>query len=124
MPVRLEQASLSGVHAVIDGEGGRYDVWVPLVGRHQAQNAATAIAAVEALGALGIRVPRDTVRAALGAVRWPARLEVVDTRPYTIVDAGHNPASMLALRDTLRELLGGRRLALLSGCSRRRTTTR
>ncbi|HLN12425.1 MAG TPA: folylpolyglutamate synthase/dihydrofolate synthase family protein [bacterium] len=115
VPVRLEEASLSGVHAVIDGEGGRYDVRVPLVGRHQAQNAATAIAAVEALGGVGIRVPRDTVRAALGAVRWPARLEVVDTRPYTIVDAGHNPASMLALRDTLRELLGGRRLVLLFG---------
>ena len=42
-------------------------------------------------------------------------MEVVDTRPYTIVDAGHNPASMLALRDTLRELLGGRRLVLLFG---------
>lgn len=113
--VRLEDASLSGVHAVIDSAGGRYDVRLPLVGRHQAQNAATAIAAVEALGTVGITVPRDTIVSALGQVRWPARVEVVDTRPYTIVDAGHNPASVLALRDTLRELLGGRRLVLLFG---------
>jgi len=113
--VRLEEASLSGVHAVIDGTGGRYDVRIPLIGRHQAQNAATAIAAVEALGDLGVPVPPEVVCAALGAVRWPARVELVSTRPYTIIDAGHNPASMTALRDTLRELLGGRRLVLLFG---------
>ena len=92
--VRLEEASLSGVHAVIDGTGGRYDVRIPLIGRHQAQNAATAIAAVEALGDLGVPVPPEVVCAALGAVRWPARVELVSTRPYTIIDAGHNPASM------------------------------
>ena len=45
----------------------------------------------------------------------PPWSELVSTRPYTIVDAGHNPASMTALRDTLAELLGGRRLVLLFG---------
>jgi len=55
------------------------------------------------------------VRRGLAAVRWPARVELIDTRPYTIVDMGHNPASMAALRETLQELLGGRRLVLVFG---------
>ena len=113
--VRLLEASLGGVHAEIETGGDRYDVRVPLIGRHQALNAATAIAAAEALRDRGIAVPRETIRAALAGVRWPARVELVSTRPYTIVDAGHNPASMTALRDTLAELLGGRRLVLLFG---------
>lgn len=48
-------------------------------------------------------------------MRWPARVELIGTRPYTIIDVGHNPASMAALRDTLQELLGGRRLVLVFG---------
>ena len=55
------------------------------------------------------------VRRGLAAVRWPARVELIETRPYTIVDMGHNPASMAALRETLQELLGGRRLVLVFG---------
>jgi len=111
----LHEASLHGVHVAIDGLRGRYDVRVPLLGRHQAQNAATAVAAVELLAETGIAAGADAIRSGLRALRWPARVELVDTRPYTIVDAGHNPASMTALRDTLQELLGNRRLVLLFG---------
>jgi len=85
------------------------------LGRHQAANAATAIAAIELLAERSTPVGADAVRRGLAAVRWPARVELVDTRPYTIIDAGHNPASMMALRDALQELLGGRRLILVFG---------
>jgi dihydrofolate synthase/folylpolyglutamate synthase len=113
--VTLHEASLEGVHVTIDGRRGRYEARVPLLGRHQAQNAATAVAAVEFLADVGVEVHPDAVRRGLAAVRWPARVELVGTHPYTIVDAGHNPASMAALRETLRELLGHRRLVLLFG---------
>jgi len=113
--VTVGESSLEGVRAEIQGLRGRYDVRVPLLGRHQGVNAATAITAVELLAEDGIPVPPEAVRRGLAAVRWPARVELVGTRPYTIVDAGHNPASMAALRDTLAELLGGRRLVLVFG---------
>jgi len=113
--VQLHETSLSGLRATVHGLRGRYDVTVPLLGRHQAQNVATAVAAVEVLAEEGIAVGGAAVRAGLAAVRWPGRVELVGTRPYTIVDAGHNPASMMALRETLLELLGGRRLVLLFG---------
>ncbi|HLY23005.1 MAG TPA: folylpolyglutamate synthase/dihydrofolate synthase family protein [bacterium] len=108
----IVSSSLDGVAARIRGRRGTYDVAIPLLGRHQAVNAAAAVAAAEELvPALGA----DAVRAGIAGVRWPARVELVARRPYTIVDVGHNPASMAALCATLGELLGGRRLVVAFG---------
>ena len=112
---RIEAVSLAGVRATIRGLRGTYPIRLPLLGRHQGVNAATAIAAVELLADRVGPVSAGAVRRGLAAVRWPARVELIDTRPYTIVDMGHNPASMAALRETLQELLGGRRLVLVFG---------
>ena len=112
---RIEAVSLAGVRATIRGLRGTYPIRLPLLGRHQGVNAATAIAAVELLADRVGPVSAGAVRRGLAAVRWPARVELLDTRPYTIVDMGHNPASMAALRETLQELLGGRRLVLVFG---------
>jgi len=108
----IVSSSLDGVAARIRGRRGTYDVAIPLLGRHQAVNAAAAVAAAEELvPALG----PGAVRAGIAGVRWPARVELVARRPYTIVDVGHNPASMAALCATLGELLGGRRLVVAFG---------
>jgi dihydrofolate synthase/folylpolyglutamate synthase len=113
--VRLEASSLEGVRAIVRGLRDTYSIRVPLLGRHQAVNAATAIGAVEQLADESIPVGADAIRRGLATVRWPARVELIDTAPYTIIDVGHNPASMAALRDALQELLGGRRLVLVFG---------
>lgn len=113
--VLLHRSSLDGVEATLRGLRGTYPVRVPLLGRHQAANAATAVAAVELLAEHDLAVSPEAVQRGLAAVRWPARVELVDTRPYTVVDVGHNPASMTALCATLTELLGGRRLVLVFG---------
>ena len=112
---RIEAVSLAGVRATIRGLRGTYPIRLPLLGRHQGVNAATAIAAVELLADRVGPVSAGAVRRGLATVRWPARVELIETRPYTIVDMGHNPASMAALRETLQELLGGRRLVLVFG---------
>lgn len=113
--VAMRASSFDGVRAEIRGLRGSYDVWVPMLGRHQAINGATAIAAVELLAECGPVAGPDAVRRGLAAVRWPARVELIGSRPYTVVDVGHNPASMAALRETLQDLLPGRRLVLVFG---------
>jgi dihydrofolate synthase/folylpolyglutamate synthase len=112
---RVEDSSLRGVQATVRGLQETYPIRVPLLGRHQAVNAATAIAAVELLRDHSVKVDPAAVRRGLAAVRWPARVELIGTAPYTIIDVGHNPASMGALRDTLQQLLGGRRVILVFG---------
>ncbi len=83
---------------------GSYDeVFLPLYGAHQAHNATTAITAVEAF--LGEEpLDDDVVRAALGEVSSPGRLEVIRRSPTILLDAAHNPhgaeASAAALADS------------------------
>ena len=86
---------------------------MPLVGAHQIVNAATGIAALEALAERGFSVARDAVAAGLAALSWPARVEVVREHPYVVVDVAHNPASLAALRETLETLFPSRRIILV-----------
>ncbi|HEV3299618.1 MAG TPA: folylpolyglutamate synthase/dihydrofolate synthase family protein [Planctomycetaceae bacterium] len=74
---------------------------VPLRGDHQADNAALAVAAATLWPQFGPRVSDSTVYAGLSSVRWPARIEVLGTRPTVVVDAAHNWASTGALLGTL-----------------------
>ena len=79
-------------------------VYLPLLGRHQAENALTALAAVEAfLGPRGRLPSPEAVRRALAQVRSPGRLETLRTDPHVLVDASHNPAGMAVSTAALRE---------------------
>jgi len=70
---------------------GRYvDVFVPLHGRHQGDNASAAIAAVEAF--FGHALDRNILEEGLNSVVMPGRFEVVHHQPLVIIDGAHNPA--------------------------------
>ena len=89
--------SLQGLH-------GRYDdVFLPLHGAHQAQNAATALAAVEAFLS-DEPLDEELIRATFAQVTSPGRLEVVRRSPTVLLDAAHNPhgatATAAALQDS------------------------
>jgi dihydrofolate synthase/folylpolyglutamate synthase len=98
----------------LQGLGGRYDeIFVPLHGAHQAQNAACALAAVEAFfGAGAATGPLDVeiVRSAFAGVRSPGRLEAVRSAPTILVDAAHNPHGMAASLAALDDSFTFRRL--------------
>jgi dihydrofolate synthase/folylpolyglutamate synthase len=84
-----------------------------LLGRHQAANAAVALATLDELQRQGWRISESAIRAGLASVRWPARVEVVGRRPTVIIDAGHNVASIAALLATLDESFSARRRILV-----------
>jgi dihydrofolate synthase / folylpolyglutamate synthase len=102
----------------LQGLSGEYDeIYLPLHGAHQAQNAAVALAAVEAfLGAGAERsLDPERVRAGFAAVTSPGRLERVRTAPAILLDAAHNPAGMTATVTALREEFDFRRLIAVVG---------
>jgi len=72
-----------------------------LEGRHQLNNAACALALLEAAAPHGITVTAEAVREGLRVVNWAGRLEVVDRRPTILLDGAHNPAAATALADYL-----------------------
>jgi dihydrofolate synthase/folylpolyglutamate synthase len=108
------QLGVGGQVLVLQGLAGVYDeIYLPLHGAHQAENAACALAAVEAFfGATASTAPidLDVVRAAFAAVRSPGRLETVQTQPTVLVDAAHNPAGMVATVAAIEEAFAFRRL--------------
>jgi dihydrofolate synthase/folylpolyglutamate synthase len=80
-----------------------YNIKLPLLGKHQLDNAAAAVLTVEALSDAGIPIGEEAIRTGLEAVKWPARIEAIKRRPLVIVDAAHTADSARRLRDTLDE---------------------
>lgn len=79
------------------------DVALPLLGEHQGQNAAVALASFDALAELGVaEVGPEAVTRGFAQLTWPARVEILGTSPTLVVDGAHNVASAAALADTLR----------------------
>ena len=87
---------LQGLRAAYD------EVFLPLYGAHQAQNAAVALAAVEAF--LGPEpLGAELVHAAFESVTSPGRLEIVRRSPTIVLDSAHNPHGARAVADALED---------------------
>jgi dihydrofolate synthase / folylpolyglutamate synthase len=98
--VTSRRVAVGGQRLTLQGLGGVYDdVFLPLHGAHQAENAALALAAVEAFFGAGRERQLDVVGVQDGfaAVASPGRLERVGTNPTVLVDAAHNPHGAAAL---------------------------
>ncbi|HZN74907.1 MAG TPA: folylpolyglutamate synthase/dihydrofolate synthase family protein [Micromonosporaceae bacterium] len=105
--------AVGGQVLTLQGLGGTYDeVYLPLHGAHQAQNAAVALAAVEAFLGAGKdrRLDPEVVRAGFAAATSPGRLERVRSSPTILLDAAHNPHGMNATVAALEEDFTFRRL--------------
>lgn len=83
-------------------------------GRHQAENAALALACVRRLGVHGDDALRGAAERALPAARLPARIEVLSREPCVVVDAAHTAASVRALTAVLARLRRGETRLVLS----------
>jgi dihydrofolate synthase / folylpolyglutamate synthase len=80
----------------------RYDdVFLPLHGAHQGDNAACALAAVEAFFAAVVEP--DLVLEGMASATSPGRMEVMGRHPLCVLDGAHNPAGARAAAETLDE---------------------
>ena len=97
--------AVGGQQLTLQGLGGEYtDIFLPLSGEHQANNAAGALAAVEAFfgAGSGRMLDIDTVREGFASVESPGRLERVRATPTVFIDAAHNPHGARALGRALQ----------------------
>jgi dihydrofolate synthase/folylpolyglutamate synthase len=95
-----------------------------LRGRHQIDNAMTAIRLLEELSARRLfNVPPDAIRLAVEDVTWPGRLEVFRAGSQEVlIDGAHNAAGARALVNYLRETYG-RRVPMIVGVMRDKDVT-
>ena len=84
----------------IQGVQGDYDeIFLPLYGDHQGNNAAVALAAVEVFA--GVKLDTELVQDAFSKVSSPGRCEIVYKDPTVIIDAAHNPHGAGAIATTI-----------------------
>ncbi|MBT2552384.1 folylpolyglutamate synthase/dihydrofolate synthase family protein [Arthrobacter sp. ISL-5] len=115
--VESRQVAVGGQVVTIQGIAGRYpELMVPLHGAHQAENAAVAIAALEAfLGGGDKELDAEVLQEAFATVTSPGRLEVVRTAPTIIVDAAHNPAGIRVSAEAIKEAFSFSKLVVVVG---------
>ncbi len=105
--------AVGGQQLTLRGLGGEYtDIFLPLAGAHQADNAAVALAAVEAFfgASAGRSLDIDTIREGFAQVQSPGRLERLRSAPAVFIDAAHNPHGAAALGAALDRDFDFRRL--------------
>ncbi|XVV14127.1 bifunctional folylpolyglutamate synthase/dihydrofolate synthase [Actinoplanes sp. CA-131856] len=105
--------AVGGQVLTLQGLGGVYDeIFLPLFGAHQAQNAAMALAAVEVFLGAGKdkQLEIDLVREGFAQVDSPGRLERVRSAPAILLDGAHNPHGMAATVTALEEEFAFRHL--------------
>lgn len=113
---RESRRGLDGQYLDISGPGWEYrDLFLPLLGRHQQINAATAVAAVEALKERNIVRTGCSVEQGIAGTIWPGRLETVHRKPTVIIDVAHNYDGAVSLRRALDEYYPGKRRVLVLG---------
>jgi dihydrofolate synthase / folylpolyglutamate synthase len=91
---------------------------LPLLGAHQAHNAAVALASLDVLAECGLEVGPEAVARGFAALRWPARVEVLGESPWFVIDGAHNPASAEALAEALLSCFPPTRRTLVFGTTR------
>lgn len=84
---------------------------IKLLGRHQIENAALALATIEVLRLRNIFISEKAIREGLENTFWPGRLEIqrltVNSKQLTVIlDGAHNSAGMKILKDSLIQLKG------------------
>lgn len=98
-----------GIHGTWKGMQTR------LLGRHQVDNAALALAASELLIPHAPLLNEEKIRQGLQSTVWAGRLEIVSQTPLTLVDGAHNLMSIHTLSAYLKEAFNGKKITLVTG---------
>lgn len=99
----------------LHGLGGTRELRTPMLGAHQVENAATAVAAIEALRERGHEISESAVFDGIARTRLPGRMEVMGQRPLIVADGAHNGESAETLAQTLKDYFHWRRCFLVIG---------
>ena len=86
------------------------DIYIRLLGKHQIENAMTAIEAARMLG-----ISEDNIFKGLEKARWTGRFEVLSEEPLIIVDGAHNADAAKRLAENIELYLSGKKITAIMG---------
>lgn len=112
-----KRVCFQGMHQefLIQGSFKEYTVKTSLLGQHQGENIAVAIAVIERLQMSGVYIADNDIVEGIAATSHPGRMEIVSESPLILLDGAHNPAGMNMLVETLKQDFSAYRLILVLG---------
>ncbi len=127
--LRQQDSSIDGQTFDVETPNESYpNLFLPLLGGHQAINAATAIACIERVKqvekteisvtkktGVSYSISKASVYDGLKKLRWPGRIQVVNQTPFIVLDGAHSPASAEALCKTIHEVFRYEHLVFVVG---------
>jgi dihydrofolate synthase/folylpolyglutamate synthase len=128
-PVGMPERQYTFRAGAFDSERQYFDLTAPareyrdlelrLLGEHQLENAAAAVALAEVLrDRTGLAITEEAIRRGLREAHWPARLQTVRRAPWVVVDGAHNADSIARMLVALRRHFAFERLVLVVGLLR------
>jgi dihydrofolate synthase/folylpolyglutamate synthase len=112
---RCLYVSKGGQSFEVKGLKGEYQLFLPLLGEHQLENAAAAIATLEQLN--DPKITPQSIAKGLSKVSWEGRLQILQEKPLIIVDGAHNAYSAQRLREAILRHFPFQKLLLIMGAS-------
>ncbi len=98
-------------------ERGWTQLRIPLLGRHQVENACTAYAALRELEKMGLTIGDEAVYDGFSQVAWQGRFEILTRDPFIVLDSAHNRDSAAKLRAAVDDYFPGADVVLVFGAS-------
>ena len=114
---------LGGQAFRLDGPRGALHLRLPLLGQHQIENAATAVACADALTERGLPIGNEAIEKGLASVSWPGRMEILSRHPVVVADGAHSRDAARRLRESLTDYLSCDRAFLIVGMSANKDVT-
>jgi dihydrofolate synthase/folylpolyglutamate synthase len=108
------QKMIIALSAAERSRSAHVELFIPLLGSHQIENAAIAYAALKTSGLI---ISNEAIQKGFSEVKWRARFEIVQRDPPVIFDSAHNQDSFIKLRNTLEEHFPGKMVTLIFGAS-------
>lgn len=116
---KSEEISLSVESASLEGSrfiAGELELFLPLAGEHQIENALTALSVLFYLRSKKLlSISDEAIIDGLAAAKNPARLELLSQTPVVLLDGAHNPDGMRALSAAVRKFLSGTPVTCVAG---------
>lgn len=117
--VKSESVKINVISETLEGSDFEYNgrkIHLNLAGKHQLENAKTALAAIESVRQRGLlNITDDDISVGFSKAVNPARFELLSKNPVVILDGAHNPNGIEALKNAVRNFLDGERITCVMG---------
>lgn len=116
---KSDSVKINVISETLNGSDFEYNekkIHLNLAGKHQIENAKTALAAIESVRQrVLLRISDDDIKSGLSKAVNPARFELLNKNPIVVLDGAHNPNGIEALKTAVNNFLDGKKITCIMG---------